>query len=302
MHYLFTLLFTIIASFTFAQDDLLAGLEAEDSVNTAEVVFIKNTWKSPYLINFHTTETERKGILDFRISHRFGNMVGPGAGGHSLFGLDQASNIRFSFDYGITDDFQIGLGRSALHEHIDFLIKYKLLKQKKDKMPISLVLLNSTALTPKKDVNNYFSQFAHRFSFINQVIIGSKINNRLSVMFNASHFHRNLIIQQPIEVNNPDDANSLFVAGAAARYRLTKKLSLVGEYNQVFSKLRNSDNFNFNQPLSLGVEIETGGHVFHINISNSAGLIQQDLYNAGIDDWADGEIKLGFTISRFFAI
>lgn len=302
MRYYLTLLLLTTTVFSFSQDDLLAGLEAEDSAAAPEVVFIKNTWKAPYLINFHTTETERKGVLDFRISHRFGNMVGPGAGGHSLFGLDQASNIRFSFDYGITDDLQVGLGRSSMNEHIDLLVKYKLLKQAKNKMPISMVLLNSTALTPKKDVNDYFDKFAHRLSFVNQIIVGSKVNNKFSVMLNASHFHRNLIIQQPIEVDGPDDVNSLFVAGAAARYRLTKKLAIVGEYSYVFSEFRRSDNYNFNQPLSLGVEIETGGHVFHINLSNSAGLIQQDLYNTGIDNWADGEIKLGFTISRFFAI
>ena len=122
-------LFILSGASLFSQDDLLAELELESE---PEIQFVKATWKSPYLINVYTTETERKGILDFRISHRFGNLAGESGGGHSLFGLDKASNIRFSFDYGVTEDFQIGIGRSKTNEHLDFLLKYKLLKQKKE--------------------------------------------------------------------------------------------------------------------------------------------------------------------------
>ncbi len=284
---------------SFAQDDLLAGLEEENQSEEKE--FVKNTWKSPYLINAYTTETERKGVLDFRISHRFGNIAGESGGGHSLYGIDQASNIRFSFDYGVTDDFQIGFGRSKTNEHIDLLLKYKFLKQQKGTMPISAVILSNTAFTPKNDPNEYITKVAHRFSNINQLIIGSKVNDKLSLLSNLSHFHKNLVIQKA-DAELPRDQNDLFSIGVGGRYRLTRKLSLVGEYNYTFGEYRNSSEIEYYHPLSLGIELETGGHVFHINLSNSSGLIYQDLLDAGVGSWNDGEIKLGFTISRFFAI
>lgn len=283
-----------------AQDDLLAQLESEDDASTEKEI-IKATWKSPYLINAHTTETERKGVLDFRIAHRFGNLAGDAGGGHSFYGLDQASNIRFSFDYGVTDDFTVGLGRSKTNEHLDFLLKYKLLKQKKDGLPFSLVALSNTAYTPKKDPNNYISKAAHRFYFANQLVLGSKVTEYFSGLINITHLHKNLVIQKA-DANLPQDNNDLFGIGLGGRCKLTRKLALVGEYNYTFGEFRNSDDVNYYHPLSLGIELETGGHVFHINLSNSPGLINQDLLDAGVDSWLDGEIKLGFTISRFFAI
>lgn len=289
-------------SVVFAQDDLLAQLESEDD-QSAEKEIIKASWKSPYLINGHTTETERKGVLDFRIAHRFGNLTGDAGGSHSLFGLDQASNIRFSFDYGVTDDFTVGLGRSKTNEHIDFFLKYKLLKQKKNGLPFSLVAVSNTAYTPKKDPNGYISKAAHRYYFSNQLILGSKITEYFSGLINVTHLHKNLVIQKA-DAALPRDNNDLFALGMGARCKLTRKLALVGEYNFTFGEYRNNNSrdFKYYHPLSLGIELETGGHVFHINLSNSAGLINQDLLDAGVDSWMDGDIKLGFTISRFFAI
>lgn len=281
-----------------AQDDMLAELEAEAN---EEVTFVRASWKSPVLINAYTTETERKGVLDFRISHRFGNVGGASGGGHSLYGLDQASNIRFSFDYGVTEDFQIGLGRSKTNEHLDFLLKYKFLKQKKGGMPISAVILSNTALTPKNDPNEYISKFAHRLSYINQLIVGSKLNDNLSLLFNFTHFHKNLVVQKA-DLSVPRDNNDIIAFGFGGRYKLTRKLSFVGEYNYSLGSFRNSSEHEYYHPLSCGIELETGGHVFHINLSNSSGLIYQDLLDAGVDSWTDGAFKLGFSISRFFAI
>jgi hypothetical protein len=282
----------------FSQSDLLAELELESE---PEIQFVKHSWKSPYLINAYTTETERKGVLDFRISHRFGNLAGENGGGHTLFGLDQASNIRFSFDYGITEDFQIGFGRSKTQEHLDFLLKYKLLKQTKNGIPISIAVLSNSGFTPKRDPNGYFSKIAHRFMFINQFVIGRKFNDNFSLLTNISHFHKNLVIQKANQVL-PRDQNDLFVLGFGVRYKLNRKLSLVGEYNHTFGAFRNSKDIEYYHPLSLGIELETGGHVFHINLSNSSGLIYQDLLDSGVDSYLEGEIKLGFTISRFFVL
>lgn len=302
MRNLLVLALIIYSTAVYAQEDLLAKLESEEEKSTEKEI-IKHTWKSPYLINAHTTETERKGVLDFRIAHRFGNLAGNSGGVHSLFGLDQASNIRFSFDYGFTDDFTVGLGRSKTKEHIDFLLKYKLFKQKKNGLPFSLIALSNIAYTPKKDPNNYIFKTAHRFFFANQLVLGSKVTDYFSGLINVTHLHKNLVVQKTDE-SLPRDNNDLFALGVGARCKLTRKLAIVGEYNHTFGEFRNrnSENFKYYHPLSLGIELETGGHVFHINLSNSAGLINQDLIDTGVDSWIDGDIKLGFTISRFFAI
>ena len=185
-------------------------------------------------------------------------------------------------------------------ENIDGLMKYKFLKQNKNGMPLSLLGMASVAFTPKEDVLDYYSNVAHRFSYYNQIIISSKLNYWLSGLLNVSHFYRNLIVQSA-DLSLPRDVNGIFGIGLGIRTKLTRKLSLVGEYSYSFNELRNSE-YQYSHPLSLGVEIETGGHVFHINLSNSAGLIGQDLINKGPDNWLDGEFKLGFTISRVFAI
>ena len=290
--------FLFCVNISFGQSDMLAALEAEAD---KEVAYIRATWKSPVLINAYTTETERKGVLDFKISHRFGNVGGQSGWGHSLFGLDRASNIRYSFDYGVTEEFQIGIGRSKTNEHIDGLVKYKFLKQKKESTPITAVILSNTAFTPKKDLAENFSKIAHRFSFINQLIVGSKLNSRLSVLFSATHFHKNLVIQVA-NFSVPRDQYDLFSFGLGTRYKITRRLSLVGEYNHTLGELRNSSNFDYYHPFSCGIELETGGHVFHINLSNSSGIIFQDLLDTGVDSWTDGGFKLGFRISRFFIL
>lgn len=292
------LLCSFFTKIIFAQEDILTALETELD---EDITYVRATWKSPVLINAYTTETERKGVLDFKISHRFGNVGGPSGGGHTLYGLDRASNIRFSFDYGITEDFQIGIGRSKTNENIDFTVKYKLFKQRKTSVPITAVFISNTAFTPKKDLNDYFSKVPHRFSFINQLVIGSKLSRKVSVLLSTSHFHKNLVIQ-PTGFALPEDKSSLFSLGMGARYRITKKFSFVGEYNYTLGELRNSKSYDYYHPFSCGVEIETGGHVFHINLSNSSGLIFQDLLDTGVDSWAKGEFKLGFRISRFFVL
>ena len=204
-------------------------------------------------------------------------------------------------DSGITEEFQVGIGRSKTNENIDGLVKYKFLKQKKESTPITAVILSNTAFTPKRDPSGNFSKIAHRFSFINQLIIGSKLNSRLSVLFSASHFHKNLVVQVA-NFSVPRDQYDLFSFGLGTRYRITKKLSVVGEYNHTLGELRNSTNFEYYHPFSCGIELETGGHVFHINLSNSSGLIFQDLLDTGVDSWTDGGFKLGFRISRFFSL
>jgi hypothetical protein len=286
---------------TYAQDDLFNMLDSLQPAPKKEKVYA--TFKATKVINAHSTETVKKNNLDFKITHRFGNM-GVNSSGHTLFGFDEATNIRFSFDYGVTDRLMLGIGRSKTNEHIDGSIKYKILEQTTDnKMPLTLVIYSNMAITPKRDLSGTgeLDKFAHRISYVHQLILGRKFNDRLSFEILPTFLHRNFIRYGVNPSNGVEDSNDILAIGAAGRIKLTKRLSIVGDYFYTFSDYRTSDN-SFYMPLSIGVEIETGGHVFHINLSNASGIIENDFLPDTRESWTDGAFKFGFNISRMFRL
>jgi hypothetical protein len=294
---LLLLLFLFSAHFSHAQDDLLGMLQTEGSDDA-----IKNTFKSTMVVNAQTNETVAKRVLDFRITHRFGNMgTAAGGGPHSLWGFDHASNIRFSFDYGITDDLQVGIGRSKMREHIDGNIKYRLLQQTEQKIPISVTLYSIAAFTPERDVTDRYKKAAHRFSYVHQMIIARKFGDKFSFAVLPTFVHRNLVDNEANPGNEQPETNDFFSLGFAGRFKLTHRTVLVADYFRNFSPYRyDNPRTPYFNPLSVGLEIETGGHVFHVNVSNSAGIIENDFLPYTRDNWLDGGFKLGFHISRVF--
>ena len=284
----------------FAQDDLLSMMEDEAPSNGPEKVFA--TFKGIKLINANTIETTKKKTLEFRITHRFGNMqLGKPAGVHSLGGLDNASNIRFSLDYGITDKLSVGLGRSKTMEHIDGNLKYRVLEQKTSGMPISVAYFTNAAITPIVASDDRYDNVTNRLSFTHQLIIARKFSPSLSLELLPTFVHRNLVDQTARHPsNNSVDENDLLALGFAGRIKVTKRLAIVADYFLTFSEFRDSQN-GFFDPLGIGIEIETGGHVFHVNVSNSSGIIENDFIPFTTDSWGDGNYKLGFNISRVFS-
>ena len=284
----------------FAQDDLLSMMEDEAPSNGPEKVFA--TFKGIKLINANTIETTKKKTLEFRITHRFGNMqLGKPAGVHSLGGLDNASNIRFSLDYGITDTLSVGLGRSKTMEHIDGNLKYRVLEQKTSGMPISVAYFTNAAITPIVASDDRYDNVTNRLSFTHQLIIARKFSPSLSLELLPTFVHRNLVDQTARHPsNNSVDENDLLALGFAGRIKVTKRLAIVADYFLTFSEFRDSQN-GFFDPLGIGIEIETGGHVFHVNVSNSSGIIENDFIPFTTDSWGDGNYKLGFNISRVFS-
>jgi hypothetical protein len=294
----FLIIISLIISFPLAaQDDLLLLLQEE---NVEEKV--KNTFKSTTIINAQTNETVSRKVLDFRITHRFGNMGQQvGGGGHNLWGFDNASNIRFSFDYGITDKLQAGIGRSKFREQIDGSLKYKVLEQTNARIPISVTLFSITAFTPERNIAGRYEKAVHRFSYAHQVIIARKFSDRISFAVLPTLVHRNIVDSDINPVNQAIETNDVFAVGFAGRIKLTQRTILVADYFYNFSDYRKNNPVrpHYN-PLSIGVEIETGGHVFHINLSNSAGIIENDFILNTRDSWMEGGFKLGFHISRVF--
>lgn len=295
-----SLSFLIICSIvSYAQDDLVKMLENETKQEaTSEKV--SSTFKDTKLINANTIETTKKNTLAFNITHRFGDMeIGESIGYHTYWGLDNATNIRFSFEYGLTDKLSVGFGRSRIQEHYDWNLKYRFLEQKTGKMPISAAYYTNIAITAVAKIKD--DAFVNRLSYVHQLIIASKLNNSISLEALPTLVHRNLVDQRNIHPTNGSvDKNILFALGLAGRFKVTKRMAFVVDYFYTFSEFRNSRN-NFYDALGVGVEIETGGHVFMVNITNSAGIIENDFLPYTNSAWDKGEYKLGFNISRVFS-
>ncbi|MBL4593225.1 MAG: hypothetical protein JKX68_05335 [Flavobacteriales bacterium] len=283
----------------FAQDDLMDMLEDETEAE-ASPEKVMATFKGIKLINAQTIQTTKKRTLEFSITHRFGNMdVNGSTGKHTLYGLENASNIRFSFDYGLTDKLSIGWGRSKMNEHIDVHAKFRFLEQKKGGMPISAAYYVNAAISPVSRPDTF--ELVNRMSYVHQLIIACKLNRSISLEILPTFVHRNFVDQTILHPSNGSvDENDIFALGFAGRFKITKRMAFVIDYFLPFSEFRDAEN-NFYNALAVGVEIETGGHVFHINVTNSAGIIENDFIPSTTSNWGDGEYKLGFNISRVFS-
>jgi hypothetical protein len=279
-----------------AQDSLMALLQS-GVVTQNEKVFA--TFKATKIISAQSNETVKKHNLDFRVGHLFGNM-GTAAGGgssHTLYGLDQSNDIRISLDYGITDRLMASIGRNKRHENISGAAKFRVLQQTADdKVPFAITLFGSTAYTAKADPEGIYSPAARRMSHCVQAIIARKFSPSFSFEIIPSFVHRNLI---DLRVN-PEDKNDLFSLGVGGRLKITKSFGIIADYFRNFRE--ESQGIELFDPLSAGIEIETGGHVFSIMFTNAAGLLENDFIPGTVDSWSDGGSKFSFNISRVFKL
>ncbi len=290
--YTLVLLFILTTTYSsvYAQDDLLNMLE-NDSLNKSGKQFTYATFKSTRVINGQSIETQKAGVLQFLISHRFGRL---NTGAYNFFGLDDAT-IRLGLEYGLTDRITIGIGRSSLEKTYDGFVKYKLLRQSTGTkaMPISVVIFASTAINSLKfenpERNNLFSS---RLSYTYQAIIGRKFSDKLSLQLSPTLVHRNLVA-------GTSDENDVYAAGIAGRYKLTKRTSFNAEYFYVLPGKTADDYYN---SFSVGFDIETGGHVFQLHFTNSQGMLEKFFIPATNGDWLEGDIYFGFNISRIFSL
>jgi hypothetical protein len=282
----------LISPYVVAQDDLLASVDTIP-VKSARVL---PTFKTTRIVNGHSVETVKAHHLDFRVTHHFGN-AGVKGNGHTIFGLDNASDIRIAFEYGVTERFTIGAGRSKIGELIDAYLKYRMLYQTEDnKVPISLTLFANAAMTVVDDINGPLStDFNNRMSYTYQALIARRFNSRFSWQVMPAFLHRNF-------VTNPRDENDLFVLGTGARLKLTKRFALLADYYFIFSGFRSENKDLYFPPLGLGIEIETGGHVFHLFFTNNPAIVENSYFANSSDSWAKGQFKFGFNISRTFGI
>ena len=284
------LLGILIISFSLAiaqeEEDLLSLLEEEEAVNYAT-----GSFKANRVINLHSLENTAGGELDVKISHRFGFLSGSF---YELFGLDQAT-IRIGGDYGISERLMVGIGRSNYEKTYDAFAKYKILRQSTGakSMPITLSILGTTAIKTIKfqdpDRENFFSS---RLYYTGQLIIGRKFSNAFTLQLSPTIVHRNLVATNVEE-------NDVFALGAAARIKLGKRTSLNTEYIYVFPDQLAP---GYRNSLSVGFDIETGGHVFQLHFTNSTSMIEKGFITETVGSWEDFDVHFGFNISRVFNI
>ena len=285
MKKIFLTVFLILASLQLSSQDLLDILELEAPV-TENIV--SATFKGTRIVNGHSIENRKNKELEFIISHRFGRV---NTGFEELFGLDQA-NIRFALEYGLTDDLTAGLGRSSFEKTYDGYLKYSLLKQKTgvNAFPFAVSLFGSIAAKSQKAIAGNERTFAESLFYVGQVLIAKKVNSSLSIQVTPTYVHRNL-------ATIAADPHDIFALGFGTRVKLSKRVSLNAEYYQQFQKLTS---INARNSLAFGVDIETGGHVFQIILSNAITMVEKSFITETTGNFFGGDIHLGFNLSRTF--
>ncbi len=291
-----------------AQDDLSDIVNKNEASPQKE--FVTASFKGLRIINAQTIETAKKHNLQFNIQHRFGDVAGGVGGFHNFYGLDQAPDIRFSFDYGITDRLQIGIGHSKgvepYRELVDGNVKFKLLRQTSGGgMPVSVTFFGVAAVSARISADSltsdfYFkNNFAHRISYVSQLVIARKFTPGISFEVLPTWVHRNYV--------SFAEPNDFFAVGAGARVKLTKRFALVADYFHNFDSYYSTakdlkGKRIYFDPLGIGVEIETGGHVFQLMFTNTTGILENSYLPFTRANWLDGQFRWGFNITRNFVL
>jgi opacity protein-like surface antigen len=291
---LFVLLFLLpVSLISYAQADKLFDELNADMPKTGGAV--SATFKATRIIDGCSVENLGEGVLDFRISHRFGQV---NQGYQNFYGLDNATT-RIGLDYGIKPWLMVGIGHSAYNKDVDGLLKIKLLRQKLNGMPITLSYATSmnieTQQAPILPAGDTWV-FPNRLSYTHQLLIGRKFNESLSLQLTPTIVHYNIVDSSKFN-------NNTLALGIGGRIKLTKRMAITGEY---YYRLTNTDllfqgNPTFNS-FSLGIDIETGGHVFQLMVTNSQGLTDRTFIGQTTDSWSKGALHIGFNVSRVFTI
>ncbi len=287
MKYFQLIVLLFLSGVVLAQDDMMDLLSEEEP----RVEYTDATFKTTLLVIGQSVENPPTGNLIFNVQHRFGRV---NSGWYEFFGLDQA-HTRIGFQYGINDWLGIGIGRSSYLKTYDGWIKVKILRQSKGlkKIPVTLDYFGSMAISSLKwqypERENYFSS---RISYAHQLLIARKISRGVSLQLMPSFVHYNL-------VEEAKDDNDVFSIGAGGRFKISNRVSINVEYFYLLSQQTASV---YENPFSVGFDIETGGHVFQLYVSNAEGLIEQHFLGRSTGKWLDGDIHIGFNISRAFTI
>lgn len=266
-----------------AQDDLLEEIDTVTVQNDYEIA----AFKGLKIVNFESTKMVPKRRLYFVVSHRFGSIK---SGIEEFFGLDQAVT-RLNFIYGITDGMNLGISRSSFEKTYESSLKLRLVRQRENESPFNIVSFNTVLWNAALGKDNLPElTFEHRLSYAIQALISRKMNQKLSLELIPTFFHDNLVTLD-------EQDNSQYAIGFGGRYKISNRVSLNADYGVHLNRASNSP---FKNPLSVGVDIETGGHVFQLHFTNAQPMNINTFLNQATGDWGKADIYFGFNLLRIF--
>ncbi|WP_445452596.1 DUF5777 family beta-barrel protein [Flavobacterium sp. 25HG05S-40] len=275
------LLLLLLPTAIFAQEDLLKDVDTASSQKSK----VESAFKALKIVNIESTKMASKGDLYFIVAHRFGSLKD---GFEGAYGLDNAVT-QLKFVYGLNDWFTVSAARSELA--YDFSGKYLLKSQETNGFPIAVAGFTSIGFNNTLKENSYPNmKFENRLIYVAQLLVSRKFNNKLSLELAPTFFHENFVID-----DNQD--NSQFALGMGGRYKFAKRWSVNVDYA---AHLNRSSSSPFKDPLSIGVDLDTGGHVFQMHFSSSQGMHEAGFLGNTTGDWGKGDIFFGFNLLRVF--
>jgi hypothetical protein len=304
MKQLFVILFCSLVFVSSGQNETETIKTPQKPETTETKVFY-----SQKLINTKTVEVLRKGILEFNVSHNFGDIGGENGGVKNFFGLDNASDVRIGFQLGLSDRLNLVLSRTrgagVVRQMWELGLKYQVLKQMDNdpSHPVSLTIFANDVISSQPELEipgfeNSYIDFSDRHSQVVQLLLARKFG-KVSLQFNPLYLHTNYVIE--------GDQNSIFALGGAIRLPISRKIVLIADYFHPFRSESTKDFFSaqgisFYDPFGIGLEILTQGHVFHLNFTNSTDILENRFIRRTTSSWGKGEFRWAFTISRIFVL
>lgn len=278
-----------------AQNDLLSELESEVEIDKT----VTATFKGLKVVNFESTKLADKNDFYFVVAHRFGSVKN---GIKDFFGLDNAVT-QLKFIYGFTNWLNVGVARSSFQKKYGGHIKYRLVSQQREGFPMTIVGYNLVTVNTSLDKDQFTNlQFKDRLTYTSQILLSKKFNESFSLLFAPTFIHENLatrsreILANGTTINHDEEFNQ-YALGLGGRYKISKRVSINADYG---IHLNRNDNSNYRNPLSVGVDIETGGHVFQMHFTNAQAMFEEGFIVQGQGNWTDGDFYFGFNISRVF--
>ncbi len=276
----FKLLFLLLPFLSFAQEDLLSEIDT-----TLTKQSVSSAFKALKIVNLESTKLAAKGDLYFIVAHRFGSVKD---GFEGFWGLDNA-NTQIKFLYGLKDWLTISGARNELA--YDFSVKYRLKDQVENGFPVAIVGFNSLAINNTLKESLYPNMtFQNRLIYVSQLLISRKFTDRLSLELAPTFFHENFVVDDLQD-------NSQYALGIGGRYKITNRWSINADYA---AHLNRASGSIYKNPLSIGVDLETGGHVFQMHFTSSQGIHEAGFLGQSTGDWTKGEVFFGFNLARVF--
>jgi hypothetical protein len=268
-------------------DSLMSAMSANEK--PVPVVIFKST----RLVLSQTTETVKKNEFNFQIIHRFGDIAGSNGGGQTAFGIDRVNDVFFGFEYGVSDNFNLDLGRTTIGQLVQLEAKWAVMHQTSDNSsPLAITLVGEAGAKPYQTAT--FPTFSSRLSYLAQAIIARKFSSNISLQIAPTYVRENT----PFPIL-PGNEQSFFAMQASARVKLTNHTGLIFDYAHPFSNFR-KNTATFEDPIGFGYEVETGGHVFTVNVTNANSVSEMNMLTNSQQRFSYGQYRIGFTISRMF--